>query len=60
MGATLIDCDIGNVVLAAAHNRAQVLERSSAEELDVDYITVTFIRIPLYVRKGKIYFSFFL
>lgn len=53
MGATLIDSNMGNVILAAAQNRAQVLERSRAEEFDVYYIAVSLIGIPhMLERKG--------
>lgn len=54
MGATLIDSNMGNVILTAAHNRAQVLKRRSAEELDVYYITVSLTGIPYTLeRKGQ-------
>lgn len=43
MGGTLIDSNMGNVILTAASNRAQILERSSAEEFDVYYIIVDMI-----------------
>lgn len=53
MGTTLTDSNVGNVILAAAHNRAQVLERSSAEELNAYYITMSLIGIPYTLeRKG--------
>lgn len=57
MCATLIDSNMRNIILAAAHNRAQILERSSAEELYVYYFTMTLIGIPytLEKRKGQIF-----
>lgn len=59
MGATLIDSNMGNVILTAASNRAQILERSSAEELDVYYIIVSLIGIS-YVRKKRTDFRIFI
>lgn len=52
MGPAPVDGNLGNVVLTAAQDGAQVLKRSSAEELDLYYITLALIGVPE-VREGR-------
>lgn len=46
MGPCSVDSDLGNVVLAAAQDRALVLKGGCAEDLNVDDFTVSLVRVP--------------
>lgn len=46
--------DLGNVVLAATQDRAQVLEGCCAEEFNVNDFTVSFIGVPVKTKETDI------
>ncbi len=54
VGPTPCNGDLGNVVLTAAQDRAQELERFCAEEFNVNDFTLAFIGVSVQIKKRQI------
>ncbi len=51
VGPTPCNGDLGNVVLTATQDRAQVLERCCAEEFNVNDFTLAFIGVSVKIKE---------